>query len=138
MINLDQALSHWVHAKPWDKPLPNWDPPSAHSVGDYVARAHGLNVDWEPPDEEWVRVWGPTNAAAMISTLFPLAFTTRQLRETLASASDQLVLIEVTDFGAEELQASPDLLRSTLLRYGWDSDFDTNRFCASDLFVVSV
>lgn len=44
----------------------------------------------------------------------------------------------MTDFSTEELRASPDVLRATLLRFGWADDFDTNAFCASDLFVESV
>lgn len=59
--------------------------------------------------------------------------------DALAAAAPGLVVVEVTDFSAAELRASPEVLRATLLRFGWsDDDFDTNAFCASDLFVESV
>jgi len=46
--------------------------------------------------------------------------------------------VEIDDFRTEQLRASPELLKATLLRHGWDPYFNPDDFCTSDLFVVSV
>jgi hypothetical protein len=46
--------------------------------------------------------------------------------------------VEITGFLAEDLHATPHLLRATVLPGGWADDFDPEAFCANDLFVESV
>ncbi len=138
MIDLDPTLGPWRDAKPWETPMPGWGEAIAESIARFVARRHDLSVDWDPPDEEWVRILGSNETCAMVSTLFPLAITVEWLRDALAAVAANAVIIEVSDFHTEQLQASTDLLKATLLRYGWDPTFNTSAFCASDLFVESV
>ncbi len=138
MIDLDHLLERWVGEEPWQRRRPDWSDNDAQELGQQLARDHGLTVDWERGDEEWIRLSDGDAVQAMVSTLLPLALATGALRPTMQRLRPDLVVGEISDFDAEELRATPDVLRSTLLRHGWDDDFDPERFSARDLFVESV
>lgn len=71
MIDLDEILQRWAGSQPWESPLPNWAEASAEEVARQVAAAFDMNTDWDPPDEEWVRLLSARSDKAMVSTLFP-------------------------------------------------------------------
>jgi hypothetical protein len=121
----------------WGAPDPTWAA-AAESVVRAVAAERGLRVEYEPPDEEWLRLIDEDRWYAMVSARYPLAVATAAIADDLRRRPG-LAVVEVSDQLADELSASPELLRATLLRYGWDEgEFDPARFNANDLFVESV
>jgi hypothetical protein len=137
VTDLDAILQPLAGQRPWEQPDTGWAT-EAESITQAVATARGLRVEWEPPDEEWLRLLDDHHWYGMVSTLFPLAVATRAIATDLRGRRPDLTVVEVSDPLTDELSASPDLLQATLLRYGWDDDFNPAAFCANDLFVESV
>lgn len=130
VIDLDDVLRPWRGG-----PSPaGWDGPAA------LALAHRLNVDgaltveWEPGDEEWIYL-----GTGMISVRFPIALAVDSLAARIRDADPSIGVVEISGLHVEELRASADLLRATVLPYPWDEQlFNTEAFSAWDLFVESV
>jgi hypothetical protein len=132
LIDLDEVLRPWVAAA-----APAWDAKAAQALATRAAAGQGLSVEWEPDDEEWVRLVGDTSQA-LISVRYPLALCVPALAGALA-AQPGVRVVEISDAEAPELRASVDVLRATLLPGPhWAEDFDPDRFSAWDLFVESV
>ncbi|MFB9903669.1 hypothetical protein [Allokutzneria oryzae] len=138
MIDLDESLSPWREARPWVSPFPEWGEAAAYGAATAVARRGGLTLKWEPGDEEWILLAGEKAYEGMCSLFFPLFLAVPDLVPVIATAAPLTAVVPITDFGTEDLRCSPDLLRATLLRYGWNDDFDPEAFCAHDLFVESI
>ncbi|WP_157181368.1 hypothetical protein [Actinopolymorpha alba] len=138
MIDLDPALQQWLGATPWESPLPGWTRTGAAARLKALATAHNLTLTaYEPPEEEWVCVRAH-DATAIASTLFPLAFVTVGLDEVVCRWLPGLTVLPLASMVAADYRASPELLRATLLRFGWTNDFSSEGFCVSDLVVESV
>jgi hypothetical protein len=138
MMDLDPVLGRWQGTAPWDTPLPGWSRSGAEVLFETLARAFGLSLTaYEPPEEEWICARG-TDATAVTSALFPLAFVTAGLREVVRRRLPQVTVVPLASTVAADYRASPCVLRSTLLRYGWTNDFSPSCFCVSDLLVESI
>ncbi|MEV0269754.1 hypothetical protein AB0H43_13320 [Hamadaea sp. NPDC050747] len=134
MINLDHALA------PYQDPAAyaGWSGDRAKKAADTAAAEAGYAVTWEPGDEEWVLLADDTAYQAMVSIRYPLALATPTAAVYLRGSEATLTLVEITDFLTEDLEATPELLKMTVLPYGWADDFNPGAFCANDLFVESV
>jgi hypothetical protein len=138
MMDLDPVLSRWQGTAPWNDPLPEWTRRGAESTLTHLGRAHNLTLTaYEPPEEEWICVGG-SDATAVTSALFPLAFVTAGLRDALLVSVPQLTVVPLASTVATDYRASPSVLRATLLRFGWTKDFSPACFCVSDLLVESI
>lgn len=138
MMDLDPVLCRWLGTAPWDTPLPDWSRSSAGSTFENLGRSHDLTLTaYEPPDEEWICVQGAA-AAAVTSALFPLAFVTPGLCDVIRRRAPQITTVPLASTVAADYRASPEMLRATLLRYGWTNDFSPSSFCVSDLLVESL
>jgi hypothetical protein len=138
MMDLDPVLLRWQGTTPWNSPLPDWSRSGAEITFESLGRAFGLTLTaYEPPDEEWLCVRGE-GATAVTSALFPLAFVTAGLTEVIRRRLPQLTVVPLASTVAADYRASPCVLRSTLLRYGWTNDFSPSCFCVSDLLVESI
>ena len=139
MIDLDAPLSLWRDARPWERALPDWGEASAYAAARAVAGKGGLVLRWEPGDEEWILLVDGDAYSAMCSLYFPLFLATPDLAPSIpVMTPEPVVVVPITGFATENLRCSPDLLRATLLRHGWNRDFDPEAFCAIDLFAESV
>jgi hypothetical protein len=137
MIDLDPALARWAGEHSEDGHVPGWDENAARDLASRLAAKHGLRVSWEPGDEQWMRLLN-AECQGMVSTRFPLALVTRLLSIDVPGPAADLVVVEINGFEIEDLRATPDLLRATVLPDGWADDFNPEAFCANDLFVESV
>ncbi|GAA5031052.1 hypothetical protein GCM10023317_81420 [Actinopolymorpha pittospori] len=138
MIDLDPVLSRWLGTTPWDTPLPGWDRSCVGSALQSLVCSHRLSLTaYEPPDEEWIVVRNG-EAAAITSALFPLSFVTPGLVWALRELLPQLILVPLASTVAVDYRATAEVLRHTLLRFGWTNDFSPAGFCVSDLLVESV
>ena len=138
MMDLDPVLRPWHGTSPWNSPLPGWSRAGAETMFESLGRTFGLTLTaYEPPEEEWICVRG-TDATAVSSALFPLAFVTAGLDDVVRRRLPQLTLVPLASTVAADYRASPCLLRSTLLRFGWTKDFSPSCFCVSDLLVESI
>ncbi|WP_086819420.1 hypothetical protein [Allokutzneria sp. NRRL B-24872] len=139
MIDLDPSLSQWRDARPWERPIYGWGEASAYAASTAVAQRWNLINQWEPGDEEWIMLSDGNDYRSMCSLFFPLFLAVPTVAASISSlVADPVVVVPITGFEVEDLRCSPDLLRATVLRYGWNHDFDPEAFCASDLFVESV
>jgi hypothetical protein len=134
VINLDVELA------PFQDPAAatGWTPERAKTTAESAAAPAGLAVNWEPGDEEWLLLADDQAYQAMVSIRFPLALAIPAAAELLRAVDPQLRIVQISDFLAEDLEATPELLKMTVLPYGWADDFDPAAFCANDLFVESV
>jgi hypothetical protein len=131
VIDLDGLLRAWITA-----PAPPWDAAAAQALARRAAVGRALSVEWEPDDEEWVRLLDESSRA-LVSVRYPLVLTVPELADAFGEPGVRVVPVSSVD--AEELRASPDVLIATLLPSGnWDEDFDTEAVSAWDLFVESV
>ena len=138
MMDLDPVLRCWLGASPWSTPLPQWCRSGAEATLEQLGRTYNLTLTaYEPPDEEWICARGP-DVTAVASALFPLAFVTAGLHDVVRGLLPQLTVVPLTSTVAADYRASPQVLRSTLLRYGWTRDFSPSQFCVSDLLVESL
>ena len=133
MIKLDEALARWAASAEGQ-----WSAERARDAAERVAAHLGLNVLWEPGDEEWILLADEAKYQGMLSIKYPLALLTPLVAMKAQGIEPALDIVEITDFLEENLSAKPDLLKATALPYGWDDDFDPEAFCANDLFVESV
>lgn len=138
MIDLDEALARWAAASAHSGSDAGWDPGRAKDVADQIATEAGYNVLWEPGDEEWILLADERAYQAMISIRHPLALMTPATATATRTVDATLDIVEITGFLDEDLRATPSLLQATALPHGWDDDFDTEAFCANDLFVESI
>ena len=115
-----------------------WSEDRAVDLAQRLAEGLRLWIQFEPGDEEWVILEGDGPYVGMISIRFPLAVVLPTVAETLGAIAPEVVLVRIEDFLAAELRGSSELLRTTVLPYGWDVDFETEAFSANDLFVASV
>lgn len=134
MINLDTALA------PFQDPAAyaGWSGEQAKKAADAAAAEAGYTVAWEPGDEEWILLADDAGYQAMVSVRYPLALATPTAAVYLRGGETSLTIVEITEFLEEDLEATPELLKMTVLPYGWADDFDPGAFCANDLFVESV
>jgi hypothetical protein len=138
MMDLDPVLRAWQDATPWTTPLPDWHRDRAETTLEQLGHAHNLTLTaYEPPDEEWICARGP-DVTAVASALFPLAFVTPGLHDVVRCLLPQVTVVPLASTIAADYRASPHILRSTLLRYGWTRDFSPSCFCLSDLLVESL
>ena len=135
MPDLDALLRPWVDRKPGPE---DWSAEQALDVARRVAAERGLSAEWEPPDEEWILFVGADAYHGMVSVRFPIALGTAPVIAALGAADRRVAVLRIDDFMAEDLTASPELLRATVLDYDWDRSFDPQAFSANDLFVESV
>lgn len=133
MIKLDEALARWAASAKGE-----WSPERAQDAADRLASQLGLNVLWEPGDEEWILVADEVKYQGMLSIKYPLALLTPLVAAKARGIDPTLDIVEITDFLDENLSAKSELLKATALPHGWDDDFDPEAFCANDLFVESV
>jgi len=133
LIKLDEALARWAASAEGQ-----WSAERARDAAERVAAHLGLNVLWEPGDEEWILLADEAKYQGMLSIKYPLALLTPLVAMKAQGIEPALDIVEITDFLEENLSAKPDLLKATALPYGWDDDFDPEAFCANDLFVESV
>jgi hypothetical protein len=132
LIDLDEVLRSWQASPPSD-----WNGAAAERVARAVATPQRLRTDYDPPDEEWIRLLDD-GVRALIHTRYPLALALAEQLEPLRAAEPRLRVVEISDYEAEELRASKDVLQATVLPYASWVDFDPERFSANDLFVESV
>ena len=135
MADLDPLLRPLIDPQPV---LNDWSEEQALDVARRVAVECGLSTTWEPPDEEWILFVGADACHGMLSVRFPIALGTAPVTAALGVADRRVAVLQIDDFMAEDLRASPELLEATVLEYGWDDTFDTEAFSAWDLFVGSV
>jgi hypothetical protein len=135
MTDLDALLRRWADPEPV---VNDWSAEQALDVARRVAAECGLRVSWEPPDEEWILFVGAGASHGMLSVRYPIALGTAPVTAALGVADRRVAVVRIEDFMAEDLRASPELLKATVLDYGWDDSFDTEAFSANDLFVESV
>lgn len=114
-----------------------WNDERALRAVELMVDQLGVNVDYEPPAEQWVRFGHIELGGGMISVRLPLAIVWPADARLLSEIGNNIVVVRVSAFDTEELRASPDLLRSTLLPH-WCADLDTEAFSANDLFVESI
>jgi hypothetical protein len=133
LINLDEAMARWAASAEGQ-----WSPERTRDAAERVAARLGLNVLWEPGDEEWILLADEAKYQGMLSIKYPLALLTPFASSIARGIEPTLDIVEITDFLEENLSAKPELLAMTALPYGWDDDFDPEAFCANDLFVESV
>jgi hypothetical protein len=138
MVDLDPLLRPWVGKDSAAAASMGWDEDQAAALARRIASASGLDIQWEPGDEEWILFLRDGRHEGMLSVRYPVAVGVPSLVAALTSSDSRLSVAEIDDFLSEELRASPELLRATVLDQGWDPDFDTERFSANDLFVESV
>lgn len=134
MIDLDPYLARWTQST--HRPL--WTAETAVGAGAVIAAATALTADWEPPDEEWIGLEDGSTCHGMISTRVPLALLIPPTSETARALCENLAVVEIFDTTTDDVRAHPDLLRATVLPYGWDDDFNPAGFCVQDLFVESI
>jgi hypothetical protein len=132
LIDLDDVLRDWTASPP-----ANWDADAAKSVAAKLSRENDMEVDWDPPDEEWIRLGNPVQA--LVHVRYPLALVARELVDTVRAARPDLRIVAIADYYGEELRATTDVLKATVLPYQpWSEDFTADQFSAHDLFVESV
>ncbi|HEX3813396.1 MAG TPA: hypothetical protein VHX59_11190 [Mycobacteriales bacterium] len=134
MIDLDDVLSRWLPPRP----VADWTADRAVAAAEAAAAANRLSVRYEPGDEEWVLLSDLSGHAGMISVLLPFALTAERLAAPLRRAAPALTVVAINGFWTADLRVSANVLRASLLRHGWAEDFDTEAFCANDLYVESV
>lgn len=135
MTDLDAVLRRWADPEPV---VNDWSTEQALDVAGRVAAECGLGVAFEPPDEEWALFVGAGAVHGMLSVRYPIALGTAPVVAALDAADRRVAVVRIKDFMAEDLRASPELLKATVLEYGWDDSFDTEAFSANDLFVESI
>ena len=135
MTDLDALLRPWAHLEP---AVIDWPEEQALDIALRVAEECGLGTAWEPGDEEWILFVGVHAYHGMLSVRFPIALGSGPVTAALGAADPRVAAVQIEDFMAEDLRASPELLKATVLNGGWDDTFDTEAFSANDLFVVSV
>jgi len=133
LIRLDDALARWAASAE-----STWSPEAARNAAERLAAQLGLNILWEPGDEEWILLADNVKYQGMLSIKYPLALLTPLVSEKARNIDSALDVVEITDFLDENLNAKSDLLKATALPHGWDDDFHPEAFCANDLFVESV
>lgn len=106
----------------------------AHAVAPRV----DVIAEHEPGDQEWVRFVGQDSYRGLLSVYFPLAIVTSELVAPLRVEAPDLTIVQITDYDAEEMRASPDILASTLLFRQPAADFDPEAITADDLFFESL
>ena len=134
MIDLDEYLVRW--AQPTRQS--DWTAETASDAAVVIAAAVGLTLEWEPPDEEWITLLDADTSHGMISTRIPLALLVSPTSKTARALYRNLETVDIFDTITDDLRAHSDLLRATILPFGWDEDFDPTGFCVQDLFVESV
>jgi len=134
MIDLDPYLSRWA----CPTAATAWTEKAATETASAIATATGLGTEWEPGDEGWIGLTSAHTSHGIISTLFPLALLESSIGHVARTLRHDLTVVEVTETVTDQLRAGPELLRATLLRYGWETDFNPDGFCVHDLFVESI
>jgi hypothetical protein len=133
VTNIDEILRPWVSGRP-----EGWNEDVAEDLAQRLAAGHSLSINWEPGDEEWITLIGD-DLRGMIHVRYPLAIAVGAMVELVRGERPEVKIVKVDDLDAEELSASPEVLRATVLPYTpWSEDFDPEHFSASDLFFESV
>lgn len=132
MIDIDNALRCASERGP-----SAWGEDRAVQVASEIAGHVGRSIDYEPPDEEWIRFTGEADIG-MLSVRVPLALVTEGLAHLVHEVATDVFVVKISGFIDENLRGSPELIKATVLPFGWNDDFDTEAFSANDLFVESV
>ncbi|MGH3655856.1 MAG: hypothetical protein ACRDUA_04280, partial [Micromonosporaceae bacterium] len=112
MIDLDPLLRPWI-----DEP-PAWGEKQAMRVAREIAERLDMRIaPFDPPDEEWIII-GNDAGWAYISSRYPMAFAPDGV-----ALPEDVVVARIANTDTEQVRASPDVLRATLLRHGWAEDF---------------
>ena len=108
LIRLDEALARWAASAEGQ-----WSPERAREAADRVAAELGLNVLWEPGDEEWILLADEAKYQGMLSIKYPLALLTPFASSKARDIEPALGIVEITDFLEENLSAKPELLKAS-------------------------
>ena len=98
-----------------------------------------LTIDWEPGDENWVRLLSGAVVEAYLNVLVPLIIGKRRILEVCKQFSPPKYLeeIEIEDIDLPEFVVDPELL-SSLSGGGVSGNLDYNRLSARDIWWVTV